>query len=58
MKVEEGHNLNSDHSPVYPTISNTIIEKPQLPYLSNKYPGWSYFRYLLTSSIKELHPKK
>jgi hypothetical protein len=37
MKIEEGFDLNSDHSPIYLTISDKIITKDQNPELTNKH---------------------
>ena len=50
LKVEEGDDLNSDHSPVYLTLSSNIVEKESNPYLTNKYTDWEYFRNLLVSN--------
>jgi hypothetical protein len=35
MKIEEGFDLNSDHSPICWTISDKIITKDQNPVLTN-----------------------
>jgi hypothetical protein len=39
IKIEEGFDINSDHSPIYLTISDKIITKDQNPVLTNKYTG-------------------
>jgi hypothetical protein len=39
IEVEEGFDLNSDHSPIYLTISDKIITKDQTPVLSNTQTG-------------------
>ena len=47
LKVEEGFELNSDHSPIYLTLSNNVIEKEHPPFLTNKNTDWNYFKNLL-----------
>jgi hypothetical protein len=47
IKIGEGFDLNTDHSPIWLTISNKIITKCQNPVLSNKHADWEYFNYLL-----------
>ena len=37
MKVEEGDDLNWNHSPVYLTLSSNIVEKESNPSLTMKY---------------------
>jgi hypothetical protein len=37
IKIEEGFDLSSDHSPIYLTISDKIIMKDQNPVLTNKH---------------------
>jgi hypothetical protein len=51
IKIDEGFDLNSDHSPIYLTISDKIITKVQNPVLTNKHTDWDYFNYLLESNI-------
>jgi hypothetical protein len=36
IKIEEGFDLNSDHSPIYLTNSDKIITKDQNPVLTNR----------------------
>jgi hypothetical protein len=45
IKIEEGYDLNSDHSPILLTISEHIITKAQKPILINKYMEWDYFSF-------------
>ena len=47
LKVEEGFELNSDHSPIYLTLSNSVIEKECPPFLTNKNTDWNYFKNIL-----------
>jgi hypothetical protein len=51
IKIEESLNLNSDHSPVYLTVSDNIIMKNQNPVLTNKHTDWDCFNYLLEYNI-------
>jgi hypothetical protein len=51
IKIEEGFDLNSDHSPVYLLISDKIITKDQNPVLTIKHTDWDYFIHLLESNI-------
>jgi hypothetical protein len=37
IKIEEGFDLNSDHSPIYPAVSDKIITKDQNPVRTNKH---------------------
>lgn len=47
MKIDEGHDLNSDHSPLYLTLCKHIIEKKHALPLINKHTDWNYFHYIL-----------
>jgi hypothetical protein len=51
IKIEEGFDLNSDHSSIYLTISDKIITKDQNPVLTNKHKDQDYFNHLLESNI-------
>lgn len=51
-KVEEGLDLDSDHSSVLLTLGNKIIMKENNPRLVNKLTDWSYFRQLLEECIE------
>jgi hypothetical protein len=51
VKIEEGFDLNSDHSPVYLTIGGGIMERDWSPVLAGKHTDWDYFGYLLESGI-------
>lgn len=51
IKLEEGFDLNSDHSPIYLTLSDNVITKEEKPYLTNKNTDWIYFRHLLDSNL-------
>jgi hypothetical protein len=39
IKIGEGFDLNSDHSPIYVTVSDKIITKDQNPVLTNTQTG-------------------
>jgi hypothetical protein len=58
IKIEEGFDLNSDHSPILLTTSDKIITKDQNPVLTNKHTDWEYFNYLLESSTDLTVPLK
>jgi hypothetical protein len=58
IKIEEGFDLNWDHSPIYLTISEKIITKDQNPVLTNKRTDWDYFNHLLESNINLTVPLK
>jgi hypothetical protein len=58
IKIENGFYLNSDHSPIYLTISDKIITKDQNPVLTNKQTYWDYFNHLLESNINLTVPLK
>ena len=49
LKIEEGHDLNSDHSPIYLTLNSKIIENKCNPVLCNQLTDWSYFRSSLSA---------
>ena len=49
LKIEEGHDLNSDHSPVYLILNSRITAEECKPVLCNKHTDWSYFRYILSA---------
>jgi hypothetical protein len=51
INIEESLDLNSDHSPIYLTVSDNIILKNQNPVLTNKHTDWDYFNYLLECNI-------
>ena len=52
LKIEEGVDLNSDHSPIYLTLSSTVIDKSIPPHLCNKYTDWSYFKHILQKNAQ------
>jgi hypothetical protein len=58
IKNEESLDLNSDHSPIYLTISDKIITKDQNPVLPNKHTDWNYFNSLPGSNINLSVPLK
>jgi hypothetical protein len=50
IKIEESLDLNSDHSPIYLTVSDNIIMKKQKSS-TNKHTDWDCFNYLLECNI-------
>lgn len=50
--IEEGHELSSDHSPIYLTYSSQPNVKQSCAVLTNKYTDWDYFKHLITNSVK------
>ena len=44
LKIEEGHDLNSDHSSIYLTVSSDIAKKESIATLCSRHTDWSYFR--------------
>jgi hypothetical protein len=58
IKIEEGFDLNSDHSSIYLTIGEKIIMNYQNPVLTNKHTDWDYINYLLESNINLSVPLK
>ena len=49
--VTEEFDLDSDHSPIVLTLSDTIIKKGRNPTLSNNHTDWDLFRETLASRI-------
>jgi hypothetical protein len=58
IQIDEGHNLNSDHSPILLTITEYVITEAQNPILINKYLDWDYFNFLLETKIDLSVPQK
>lgn len=51
MLIENAEGLDSDHSPVILTLSETIIKKENLPTLTNKKTNWNLFHDLIEEQI-------
>jgi hypothetical protein len=51
IKIEESLDLNSDHSPIYLTVSDNIIMKNRNPVPTNKHTEWDCLNYLLECNI-------
>lgn len=49
--IESNDDLSSDHSPVILTLSETIMQKENLPRLTNRRTNWDKFREKLELSI-------
>ena len=49
IKIEDGYDLNSDHSPIYLTISSKVNETEPPLTLFNKNTDWVYFRHILST---------
>lgn len=52
LQIEEGFDLNSDHSPILLTMSENIIKKENNPSLTNKFTDWESFKLSLEKKIK------
>jgi hypothetical protein len=51
INIGESLDLNSDHSPIYLTVSENIIMENQNPVLTNKHTDWGFFNFLLECNI-------
>jgi hypothetical protein len=51
IDVIEEFDLDSDHSPIVLTLSETIIKKPRSPTLTNNHTDWDQFWKTLTDKI-------
>jgi hypothetical protein len=51
IDVTEEFDLNSDHSPIGLTLSETIIKKGRNPTPSNKHTDWDIFQETLVNRI-------
>jgi hypothetical protein len=51
IDVTEEFDLNSDHSPIVLTLSETIIKKGRNPTLSNNHTDWDMFQATLVNRI-------
>lgn len=50
IKLENGFDLNSDHSPIFMFLFEKAIDKETPPYLTNKHTDWQYFQHVLQNS--------
>ena len=50
MKIDEGLDMSSDHSPIYLALSSRITQKDPPVSLYNRHTDWEYFRHLLTAA--------
>ena len=51
ITIDEGWDMNSDHSPIMLTMSENIIKKEPKPILVNKYTDWISFKTDLENTI-------
>lgn len=51
IQVDEAWDMNSDHSPILLTLSDTIIHKENAPRLINRLTDWQSFRLDLENAI-------
>lgn len=58
LLIEEGWDMNSDHSPILLTLSDNIIKKENPPRLTNKWTDWPNFRLDLENCINLFVPLK
>lgn len=56
LHVEEGWDMDSDHSPVLLTMSENIIKKENNPVLVNRFTDWDNFKTSLEAKINLLVP--
>lgn len=47
IKIENGFDLSSDHSPIFLTLFEKILTKEPPPFLINKFTDWQYFNLIL-----------
>lgn len=52
IDVEEEYGLNSDHSGIILTLSETVIKKESNPTLVNKYTNWEGFKEEINNNIE------
>ena len=53
MHIEEGLDLNSDHSPIYLNVSDEVILKEGGPFLTNKTTNWESFQAKLIECLDD-----
>lgn len=51
ISIENSEGLSSDHSPVIMTLSTMLIEKENLPKLTNNKTNWDLFKNILEEQI-------
>jgi len=51
INIEDNYDLNSDHSSIIMTLSETVIKKPIKPTLSNKTTDWESFKIQLDQEV-------
>ena len=47
LLIEDSLKLNSDHSPIILTLSESVIQKPNNPTLTNKRTDWESFKLIV-----------
>ena len=52
LLIEEGRDLNSDHSPINLSLSECVIMANPNIHLTNKHTDWQYFKALLDKNLK------
>lgn len=58
IQIEEAWDMNSDHSPILLTLSDTIIHKENTPRLTNRRTDWQSFRLDLEIAINLTAPMR
>lgn len=58
LNIEEGWDMNSDHSPITMTLSDDIFKKVFNPTLTNKLTDWESFKIRLEEKINLAVPLK
>lgn len=51
LQIEDGVDMNSDHSPIYLTLNGEVNELKHNPRLTNKYTDWAYFKSKLNDTV-------
>ena len=52
VNIEEGSDMNSDHSPILLTLHDRIIQLENNPYLVNKNTDWDGFKHEVSEKIE------
>lgn len=51
LKIYDGYDFNSDHTPIFVTFTESVSYKKQEPSLSNKHTDWEYFKALINNDL-------
>lgn len=53
LTIEDGYDLNSDHSPIYLTVFGDYIPTTSHQQLVNRKTDWCYFKSIINSTISQ-----